>query len=167
MLVGQFVQRGRAAAQPVGDRLRGQGRVRLAAEAFSLRAELPCVAVGAGDVRAGGLAAVQARRARGAVRGVARVAKCASRVVVAGQVGVGVLEHGQRGVGQQGLGLAGRGEHAAEAVVFLAGRVDQAAGRRAGDPFAALQGVVDLAEVLGDRAGGLQVQELVDAVALA
>jgi len=52
-------------------------------------------------------------------------------------------------------------------VVFLAGRVDQAAGRRAGDPFAVVQGVVDLAEVLGDRPGGLQVQQLVDAVALA
>ena len=30
-----------------------------------------------------------------------------------------------------------------------------------------VQGVVDLAEVFGDRSGGLQVQELVDAVALA
>ena len=153
-------------AEPVGDRLRGQRRVRLAAKPFRFRAKLLGVAVGAGDVRACGLAAVQARRARRAVCGVVRIAKRPSRVVVAGQVGVSVLENGQRRIGQQGLGLPGRGEDAAEAVVFLAGRVDQAAGRRAGDPFAVLQGVMDLAEVLGDRPGGLQVQELVDAVAL-
>jgi hypothetical protein len=52
-------------------------------------------------------------------------------------------------------------------VVFLASRVDQAPGRRAGDSFAVAEGVVDLAEVLGDGPGGLQVQQLVDAVALA
>ncbi|MFJ7246491.1 hypothetical protein ACIQWA_17830 [Kitasatospora sp. NPDC098652] len=50
-------------------------------------------------------------------------------------------------------------------MVFLSGGVDQAPGRWTGDSGALLHGLVHLAEVLGDRAGSLEVQQIVDPAA--
>lgn len=122
-------------------------------------AELLGVGVGAGDVWAGDLAVVQARRARRAGMAVGRVAERPARIVVADQIGVRVLKHRERRVGQQCLGLPRCGDDAAETVVFFVGGVDQSPGGRSGDAFAVVQGVMDLAEVFGDRASGLQVEQ--------
>ncbi|MFE3416283.1 hypothetical protein ACFXMT_50645 [Streptomyces mirabilis] len=75
-------------------------------------------------------------------------------VVVAVQKCLLVLEDVQGRVGQQVFGLTNGGDETAEAVVFLGGLVDQTPRGGARDALVVLDGVVDLAELLGDVAGG-------------
>lgn len=85
--------------------------------------------------------------------------------VVAEQEGPLVLEDGEPGVVKQGSGLAMGGDDAAEAVVRAGRRVHEPPGGRPGDPFIVPDGLVQVAEAFGDVAGGLDVDQLVDAVA--
>jgi len=50
-------------------------------------------------------------------------------------------------------------------VVLFSGLVDQAPGGGSGDAFAVVQGFVDVAEVFGNGACGLDVEQIVDAAA--
>ncbi|MEU6019644.1 hypothetical protein ABZ826_38550 [Streptomyces sp. NPDC047515] len=127
--------------------------------------ELSYVGVGAGDVRAVGLATVQAGGL--ALRVAAGMAERFGPVVVAEQKCLLVLEDVQGRVGQQVVGLTNGGDETAEAVVFLGGGVDQTPRGGARDALAVLDGLVDLAELLGDVAGGFEVEQVVDAAARA
>jgi len=98
---------------------------------------------------------------RAAVAG-QRVAKSPGGFVVADEVGAGVLENGQLRVGEQGFGLPGCSDHPGEPFVLESGGVNEAPGGWTGDALACLDGFMNIAEVLGGAAGGLNVKELVN-----
>ena len=160
VLVGQLAEPGGAGAEPVADGLRD---VRgLAFEGERALAELGGLLVGAGDVAAAGDAAVEAGRVPHPVA----VAEGPVALVVAEHEGVRVVvDHGVLVLQQ--LAGAGEGDGGADEAGRLGGGPDGAAGRGPGDAAAVLEVVVQGGDGVGDRAGGLQVDEVVDAVAAA
>ncbi|WP_426513251.1 hypothetical protein ACPPVO_23085 [Dactylosporangium sp. McL0621] len=122
---------------------------------FGVLEHLGGMVVGAGDVGAVGLAAVQDR---GVGLGSAGVAERLVAGVVAEQEGPLVLEDGEPGVVEQGSGLAVGGDDAAVAVVLAGCCVDEPPGGRPGDPLVVLDCLVQVAEAVVLR-GDLVAEE--------
>ncbi|MGI5380676.1 hypothetical protein ACQEV2_42115 [Streptomyces sp. CA-251387] len=159
VLVGEFVQGLGPFPQPVGQRFGNQARDGLTTQVIGRFPKLMCVGVGAGDVRAVDLAAVQVGGL--ALRVAAGMAERFGPVVVAERKCLLVLEDVQGRVRQQVFGLTNGGDETAEAVVFQGGGVDQTPRGGARDALAVLDGLVDLAELLGDVAGGFEVEKVI------
>lgn len=116
--------------------------------------------VGAGDVGAGGIAAVDGRRHCSVVAaGSLRVAERFGGVVVAGQERVGVVVDVELGFFEQGFGLPGGEEFALESAAGVACCLDHASGGRAGNTLPVVQFVGDGVEVVGHRSCGLDVED--------
>lgn len=149
-------------AQSVSERAGDRFRVRLGFEGGCSACELGGMVVGAGDVRARRAAPVEAR----AVGGVQSVAQGSVSVVDAHHEGVRVVVDGQLGVVEDVPGLPTGADGPGECR-GLAGCPDGAAGCRPGDACACLEVGVEGSEGVRGGAGGLDVQEVVDAVAAA
>ena len=160
MLVGLVAEPGGGGAQPVADGLRDVRGVVL--EDARAVAELGGLLVGAGDVAAAGDAVVEA----GGVLDPVAVAEGPVSLVVAEQEGVRVVvDHGV--LVRQQLAGAGEGDRGAGEAGRRGGGLDGAAGCGPGDAAAVFEVVVQAGDGVGDRAGGLEVDEVVDAVAAA
>ena len=151
---------GGAGPQPVGD---GLGDVLgLVLQGERAVTELGGLLVGAGDVAAAGDAVVQA----GGVLDSLAVAEGPVPLVVAEHEGMRVvIDHGV--LVRQQLAGAGEGDGGAGEAGGRGGGLDGAAGGGPGYAAAVSEVVVQGRDGVGDRAGGLKVDKVVDAVAAA